>query len=405
MDEGVAPRALPTLIGLGPIRSGTTWVHEMLFGHSQVVTTRLKEVNFFNFHFDKGAEWYDAQFTPPTNGTRLRADISPFYLEDPATCERVAQTVPNPFLMVNLRSPYERVLSWYQKYKQEDYPITAILGIGSYARTEAFRTGLMADTMQEYINRFGRDRLILVDYDDLKRDPVGLAQRLQRQLGLDVQEPQSVTREVNASVRYRNEALRWFAHQIGPVVRKAAPNLFYSLKFGVLHDIVFAKQRIIGPSEGPKLEVIDSLKDAFEADITRLEAMLGLDLTAWRYEAQAEKLRARIAATEAEAAIARAPQPWWQGLPQRLAIEARTLWALAWEPKVPVRARLTALVIASYLIMPIDLIPNSIPVIGHLDEAGSIPLAIALFLWMSPPHLVSRHRDLVRQAMGLRTIA
>ncbi len=114
--QGVAGD-VPMLIGLGPIRSGTTWVHELLFGHSQVATTSMKEVNFFNLNFDRGVPWYEAQFRPTTRATRLRADISPFYMMDPTVCDRIARTVRDPILMINLRSPYERVLSWDQKYR------------------------------------------------------------------------------------------------------------------------------------------------------------------------------------------------------------------------------------------------------------------------------------------------
>jgi uncharacterized membrane protein YkvA (DUF1232 family) len=412
MLEFSSPRMVasdvPMLIGLGPIRSGTTWVHELLFGHSQVATTSMKEVNFFNRHFDEGIDWYEAHFRPTTRATRLRADISPFYMMDPAVCERIARTVPNPLLMINMRGPYERVLSWYQKYRQEDHPI-GWLASDPKVHAEALEIGLTAAMLQQYADRFGRDRLILVDYADLKRDPVGLADRVQRRLGLDVETPPSVTREVNASVHYRSAHLRRLAHLGGPLVRKLSPELFYAMKFGPLHDIIFAKKRITGPSAEQKVGAIGSLRDAFEADISRLEDALDRDLTSWRYEAQVAALEAPRKAGGAPAAapveISTAPAKTatarprgWSSLPGRLVFEARALWSLAWDPKVPLRARIASLAVASYLVTPLDIIPNRIPIIGHLDEAVTIPLAIALFLWLSPATLVRRHRDSVRQS-------
>ena len=396
------------LIGLGPIRSGTSWVHELLFGHSQVATTRMKEVNFFNTHFDRGVPWYEEQFRPTTRATRLRADISPFYMMDPTVCDRIARTVRDPILMINLRSPYERVLSWYEKYRQEDHPI-GWLASDPKVHAEALEIGLTAAMLEQYSNRFGRNRLILVDYADLKRDAVGLAERLQRRLGLDIETPPSVTREVNASVNYRSGALRRLAHLGGPVVRKLSPDLFYAMKFGPLHDLIFAKQRIVGPSAEQKLGAIGSLRDAFEADISRLEDTLDRDLTSWRYQAQVaalEPARVASAAPAAPVGISTTAMPQarprgWTAVPARLALEARALWSLAWDPKVPLRARLVSLAVASYLITPIDIIPNRIPVVGHLDEAVTLPLAVALFLWLSPSTLVRRHRDNVRRAKGM----
>jgi len=397
---------VPLLIGLGPIRSGTTWVHELLFGHSQVATTCMKEVNFFNTHFDQGIPWYEEQFRPATRATRLRADISPFYMMDPAVCDRIARTVRDPILMINLRSPYERVLSWYQKYRQKDHAIGWLVS-DPKVHAEALEIGLTASMLSQYADRFGKDRLILVDYTDLKRDPVGLAERLQRRLNLDIETPPSVTREVNASVKYRSAALRRLAHLGGPAVRRISPELFYAMKFGPLHDVIFAKQRIAGPSAEQKLAAIGSLRDAFEADISRLEDALDRDLTSWRYQAQAAALEPAHAASAAPvtasvkistaAAKPQAEALGWVPLPSRLAFEARALWSLVWDPKVPLRARLAALAVASYLITPIDIIPNSIPVVGHLDEAVTIPLAIAAFLWLSPAALVRRHRQNVRR--------
>jgi len=398
---------VPMLIGLGPIRSGTSWVHELLFGHSQVATTSMKEVNFFNTHFDQGLPWYEEQFRPTTRATRLRADISPFYMMDPTVCDRIARTVRNPILMINMRSPYERVLSWYEKYRQQDHAIGS-LASDPKVHAEALEIGLTASMLQQYADRFGRDRLILVDYADLKHDPVGLAERLQRRLNLDIETPPSVTRAVNASVKYRSAALRRLAHLGGPVVRRMSPELFYTMKFGPLHDLIFAKQRIVGPSPEQKLGAIGSLRDAFEADISRLEDTLDRDLTSWRYQAQAaalEPVRAASAvpvkiatATISTAATPQAEPLGWATLPGRLAFEARALWSLAWDPKVPMRARIASLAVASYLVTPLDIIPNSIPVIGHLDEAVTIPLAIAAFLWLSPAALVRWHRENVRRS-------
>ncbi len=388
------------LIGLGPIRSGTTWVHELLFGHSQVATTSIKEVNFFNRHFDEGTGWYEAQFRPTTRATRLRADISPFYMMDPTVCDRIARTVPNPILMINLRSPYERVLSWFEKYRQVEHPI-GLLASDPKVHAETLEVGLSAEMLDQYVARFGRERLILVDYDDLKRDPVGLAERLQRRLGLDIEAPVSVTRQVNASVKYRSAHLRRLAHLTGPVVRKLSPNLFYALKYGPLHDLIFAKKRLVGPSAEDKIAALGSLREAFEADITRLERTLDRDLTSWRYEAQVAAIQAKAAKASptppAPTPVDMAEPRGWAGLPERIGFEARALWSLAWDRKVPIRARLASLLVASYLVSPFDLIPNRIPIFGHLDEAATIPLAIALFLWLSPANLVRWHREEARR--------
>jgi uncharacterized membrane protein YkvA (DUF1232 family) len=46
-------------------------------------------------------------------------------------------------------------------------------------------------------------------------------------------------------------------------------------------------------------------------------------------------------------------------------------------PRTPWYAKTLAIAIAAYVLSPIDLIPDFIPVLGLLDEAILLPLAIA----------------------------
>ena len=53
------------------------------------------------------------------------------------------------------------------------------------------------------------------------------------------------------------------------------------------------------------------------------------------------------------------------------------LYLAARDPRVPWWVKVLAGVIAAYVVSPIDLIPDFIPVIGLLDEAILVPLAVA----------------------------
>ena len=62
--------------------------------------------------------------------------------------------------------------------------------------------------------------------------------------------------------------------------------------------------------------------------------------------------------------------------------DARTPWWL----------RIFALLIAAYVLSPIDLIPDFIPVLGYLDDVILVPLAIALLMRLLPPPVVADAR-------------
>jgi uncharacterized membrane protein YkvA (DUF1232 family) len=72
--------------------------------------------------------------------------------------------------------------------------------------------------------------------------------------------------------------------------------------------------------------------------------------------------------------------------------DVHALWLAARDPRTPWTARLLALGVAAYALSPIDLIPDVIPVLGLLDEAILLPLAILLAIRLIPAPLLAEFR-------------
>jgi uncharacterized membrane protein YkvA (DUF1232 family) len=58
------------------------------------------------------------------------------------------------------------------------------------------------------------------------------------------------------------------------------------------------------------------------------------------------------------------------------------------DPRVPRRAKLALGLVVPYLAMPFDLIPDFIPVVGQLDDALAVALAIRYVMKCSEPGVV-----------------
>ena len=67
--------------------------------------------------------------------------------------------------------------------------------------------------------------------------------------------------------------------------------------------------------------------------------------------------------------------------------DARHLWFALRHPAAPGWLKLGAAAIVVYVISPIDLIPDFIPVIGFMDDIVLVPLAIRWLLKRLPPEL------------------
>ena len=58
-------------------------------------------------------------------------------------------------------------------------------------------------------------------------------------------------------------------------------------------------------------------------------------------------------------------------------------------PQTPILARLLLWLAIGYLLMPFDLIPDFLPVIGQLDELVIIPLLLYFALKLTPPDIIA----------------
>ena len=69
------------------------------------------------------------------------------------------------------------------------------------------------------------------------------------------------------------------------------------------------------------------------------------------------------------------------------------LWIAARDPRVPWYAKVAAGAVAAYALSPIDLIPDSIPVLGYLDDLIIVPLGILLAVRLVPAELMQEFRE------------
>ena len=77
---------------------------------------------------------------------------------------------------------------------------------------------------------------------------------------------------------------------------------------------------------------------------------------------------------------------------QSLRHDVHTAYLAARDPRLPWYAKGLALLIAAYAVSPVDLIPDFIPVLGHLDDVILIPLGVWLLLRLIPGDLLEEHR-------------
>ncbi|VEP13522.1 Sulfotransferase [Hyella patelloides LEGE 07179] len=104
----------PDFIIAGASKCGTSSLYNYLSYHPQILLSHKKELDFFGHNFNKGIAWYLAHFpTICDRNNLLTGEATPNYLRFPQIATRIKATCPNTKLIILLRNPVDRAISWH----------------------------------------------------------------------------------------------------------------------------------------------------------------------------------------------------------------------------------------------------------------------------------------------------
>ena len=69
-------------------------------------------------------------------------------------------------------------------------------------------------------------------------------------------------------------------------------------------------------------------------------------------------------------------------------------------PRTPLLAKLLLGLAVGYALLPFDLIPDFIPVLGHLDDLVVVPGLVLVALWLIPREVVAECRKEIEDIHG-----
>jgi len=68
------------------------------------------------------------------------------------------------------------------------------------------------------------------------------------------------------------------------------------------------------------------------------------------------------------------------------------LWIAARDPRTPFAAKVIGGIVSAYVLSPIDLIPDFVPILGVIDDLVIIWIGIAVAVRIVPTALMAEHR-------------
>lgn len=163
---------------IGMQRSGSTFLYNLLKGHSQISVSPLQEIHYFTKNDNLDLEFYESLF--PEN-KKYKIDTSPKYFKQSTKaatriknyCE--LEGITDPKILIVLRDPIEYIYSNWQMHinqghfdRSESYkevPNTIDEFITRYPNY--LRKAYYFNIIQEWMNIFDKDSIKVITFEDL----------------------------------------------------------------------------------------------------------------------------------------------------------------------------------------------------------------------------------------------
>ena len=166
--------ALPDFVIVGAMKSATTSLYSWLRDQPDVFMAHPKETNFFSRAKDwgRGIQWYEAQFAGALPG-QLKGEASVDYSSperSTVAAQRMSSIVPYAKLVYVIRHPIDRLRSHYRHEVQRGRERRSLIEALEEPDNPYVGNSLYYRCLLPYVERFPRDQILVVRFDDLIRD-------------------------------------------------------------------------------------------------------------------------------------------------------------------------------------------------------------------------------------------
>ena len=275
---------LPTFVGIGAERCGSTWLHQLLSQHSKIyMPVKRKELNFFSRNYDRGLEWYES-FFPNSNDEKVYkaiGEISPEYLNYPECVARMVSTKSIYKLIAILRNPVKRAYSHYGH----------AIRLRGYSKSfeeflldkpDAINYGFYAKHLEPFLEFYDKNQLCCLVFEEAISDIASTRKILAQFLEVDLNEfPETAGLEkANETYVPKFKKLNSLANQIRNNLVDSDGNWDWVVKFAKKIGVQKALKLGAGNNIQPmSKETSRRLEGIFAEDIANLEKLLNISFT------------------------------------------------------------------------------------------------------------------------------
>jgi hypothetical protein len=272
---------LPNFLIIGAAKAGTTSLYHYLRQHPEVYMSPVKEPRYY--WYEGLAEGrleivsriaYERLFRDVTS-QRAVGEATTHYLNSPTAPDRIAADLPGVRLVVSLRNPADRAYSSYLGRLQggeERRGVEEAMRPGSYY----FESSLYHPNLSRYFERFARNRIKVLLFDDLVANPRAVVQDLYEFLGVAPTFDVDVTTLHNRAAVPRSLVANRILVKTGQIIHGLLPlSMRNTGVTGQIQRLLLRRPEPLPPA------IRRQLLEQFRDDICKTAALIGRPLSHW----------------------------------------------------------------------------------------------------------------------------
>lgn len=261
----------------GMERAGTTSVFDYLTDSNEVISLGEKELSLFNLYDAYGRVQLDArriaQVKKRNNNqgqyAKFVVDATPLYLTDSVAPLLIQELVACPYFIFVVRHPADRLMSDLR------WVSTQFRDLDSFAYQQfALQKSLVFSGLTTFVERFGRDKVLILDFEDLRDEPEASASTINSFLGIEA--TGKTIRQTNAYQGNRRYPITYIMSSNLSILRKHSywfdRFIFFLKRYSWLHRWWHARLYAFNGDSSSSIVIHDpeSVKAQLQAEIERL---------------------------------------------------------------------------------------------------------------------------------------
>jgi len=172
------------LIGIGPGKSGSTWLYTFLRASTEISCSKIKETGYFSSVQNVEESEYLNVFFPDEKNKNIFCEVSNTYIFDPAASSQFAKIESKIDLITILRDPVERAISHVHQLIRNGEKFDSFES-ALYRRPDILARGLYASYLNNYTDLPAHVTLNVFCFNELVKNEEKFKQRLCKTLSLN----------------------------------------------------------------------------------------------------------------------------------------------------------------------------------------------------------------------------